>query len=72
MLLKVTVYYAGVVVVLLAGFAFGAVLLFFVQGTNVMSDPTDRGFAEFYLICVPFIAALIGIPNAIKRFKKTD
>ena len=72
MLLKVILYYFGVVVVLLAGFAFGAVLLFFVQGTNVMSDPGDRGFTEFYLVCVPFIAALIGIPNAIKKFKKTD
>jgi len=70
MFLKVIAYYLGVVIVLLAGFAFGAVLLFFVQGTNVFADPTDRTFSYFYLYSVPVIAALIGIPNALKRFKK--
>jgi len=70
MIIKVAAYYLGVVVVLLAGFAFGAVLLFFAQGTNVMSDPGDREFAEIYLFCVPLIAALIAIPNAFRRYRK--
>ena len=70
MLIKVVAYYLGVIVVLLAGFAFGAVLLFFVQGANVMSDPGDREFAEAYLFCVPLIAALIAIPNALRRYRK--
>jgi hypothetical protein len=69
MLLKVIAYYVGVLVVLLAGLAFGAVLLFFLQGTNIFSDPGDREFTKFYIFCVPFIAALIAIPNAIKKYK---
>lgn len=69
MWLKVAAYYVGVLIVLLAGFAFGAVLLFVVQGTNVMLDSSDHVFVELYLWCIPFIAALIAIPNAIKRFK---
>ena len=72
MVLKVFAFYFGVVVLLLAGFSFGAVLLFLVQGTNIMSDPGDRGFAEFYLFCVPLIAALIAIPNGMKRFRKKE
>jgi hypothetical protein len=60
----------GVAIVLLAGFIFGGVLLYFVQGTNIMSDPGDRNFAQIYLVCIPFIAALIGVPNGIERFKK--
>lgn len=69
MLLKVIIYYLGVLVVLLAGLAFGAVLLFFVQGTNIISDRGDREFTQIILFCLPFIAALIAIPKAIKKFE---
>jgi len=72
MLGKVILYYLGVEIVLLVGFTFGAVLLFYVQGTNVLSDPGDRGFAYVYLFSTPIIAALIAIPNALKKFGKKE
>lgn len=70
MFLKVFMYYIAVVILLVVAFAGGAVILFYMQGTNILSDPKDRAFAEFYLFCIPFIAALIAIPNGIERFKK--
>lgn len=70
MLLKVIGYYLGFLIVLVAGFAFSAVLLFYVQGTSIIADPGDREFTYVILFCLPFIAALIAIPTAIKKYRK--
>lgn len=70
MLLKVIAHYLGVIIVLYAGLAFGAVLLIFVQGTNIFSDPADSEFALICMFCIPFIAALIAIPEAVQKFGK--
>jgi len=72
MFLRVFFYYLAVVILLVVSFAGGAVILFYIQGTNILADSKDRGFAEFYLFCIPLIAALIAIPNGIERFKKKN
>jgi hypothetical protein len=72
MLPRIVLYFIAAVAALTLGLVASIAMLAFVYGPTAINDAGVRAFAQDYLYCLPFIAALIAVPNALRRARKQN